>query len=175
MTDKTEEGRRYTVQEFYAMLYAMEHEAAERYDELADQMETHNNAAVAALFRELAGAERKHADRLRAQGQSVQAIRPRKLALSRALELPETTPLDRVHYLMTPAHALALALENEEQAARCFAAFAEVAPDAEVRALAADLAAEERRHVAFIRERLAKLPAPSADWDHDLDAQRFSE
>jgi rubrerythrin len=153
----------------------MEHEAAERYDELANQMETHNNAEVAALFRELAAVERKHADKLKAHGQSVQAIRPRDMNVSRAFEMPETTPLDRVHYLMTPAHALELALENEEQAARCFAAFADAAPDAEVRALAAEMAKDERRHAAFIRERLAKLPAPPADWDQDLDPPRFSE
>jgi rubrerythrin len=165
----------HTVQEFYALLYAMEHEAAERYDELANQMETHNNAEVAALFRELAAVERRHADKLKAHGQSVQAIRPRDMNVSRAFEMPETTPLDRVHYLMTPAHALELALENEEQAARCFAAFADAAPDAEVRALAAEMAKDERRHAAFIRERLAKLPAPPADWDQDLDPPRFSE
>ena len=166
---------RCTVQEFYALLYAMEHEAAERYEELADQMETHNNGPVAALFRELAAVERKHAMKLRAQGQSVQAIRPRDMLLTRGFELPETAPLDRVHYLMTPAHALALALENEEQASRCFDEMAASAPDAEVRKLAAEMGAEERRHAALIRAKLASLPEPPADWDHDLDPPRFSE
>lgn len=164
-----------TVQEFYALLYAMEHEAAERYEELASQMETHNNGAVAALFRELAAIERKHAAKLQTHGQSVQAIRPRDMHFSRGFELPETTPLDRVHYLMTPAHALALALENEEHAARCFDEMAAAAPDADVRALAAEMAAEERRHAAHIRARLVGCPEPPADWDHDLDAPRYSE
>jgi len=163
-----------TVQAFFAELFAMEYEAAERYEELASQMDTHNNIAVAALFRELAAIERKHAVRLQAHGQSVQAIRPRDMLLSRGFELPETAPLDRTHYLMTPAHALALALENEEQAARCFEEFAISAPDVEVRKLAAEMAAEERRHAALIRSRLAKLPEPPADWDHDLDPPRHS-
>lgn len=167
--------RRYSVQEFYALLYAMEHEAAERYEELANQMETHNNAPVASLFRELAAIERKHAVKLQSHGQSVQAIRPRDLLLGASFELPETAPLDRAHYLMTPAHALALALENEEQAARCFDALAAAAPDDEVRKLAADMAAEEHRHAALIRAKLAGLPEPSADWDQDLDPPRFSE
>jgi rubrerythrin len=166
---------RRTVQEFYALLYAMEHEAAERYEELANQMETHNNSAVAALFRELAAIERKHAVKLQAHGQSVQAIRPRDMMLSSGFELPETAPLDRVHYLMTPAHALALALESEEQAARCFDEMAASAPDDEVRKLATEMAAEERRHASLIRRRLADLPEPPADWDHDLDPPRFSE
>jgi rubrerythrin len=166
---------RHSVQEFYALLYAMEHEAAERYDELANQMETHNNAAVAAVFRELAAVERKHAKKLQAHGQSVQAIRPREMRFSPSFELPETTPLDRVHYLMTPAQALSLALENEEQAVRCFDEMAASAPDGDVRKLAAELAEEERRHAAFIRDRLADLPAPAADWDQDPDPPRFSE
>ncbi|HEY7610474.1 MAG TPA: ferritin family protein [Alphaproteobacteria bacterium] len=166
---------RHTVQEFYALLYAMEHEAAERYDELANQMETHNNAAVAALFRELAAVERKHAEKLQAHGQAVQAIRARDMRFRQGFELPETTPLDRVHYLMTPAHALELALENEEQAARCFDEMAASAPDDSVKKLAAEMAEEERRHAAFIRDRLAQLPQPPADWDQDLDPPRYSE
>jgi rubrerythrin len=165
----------HTVQAFYAFLFAMEHEAAERYEELASQMETHNNVAVAALFRELAEIERKHAKRLQAHGQSVQAIRARDMRFSEGFELPETTPLDRAHYLMTPSHALALALENEELAARCFEEMAASAPDAEVRALAAEMATEERRHAAFIRARMAGLPPPPADWDQDLDPPRYTE
>lgn len=164
-----------TVQAFYGLLYAMEQEAAERYDELANQMETHNNVAVAALFRELAEIERRHAKRLQAHGQSVQAIRPRNMRFSSGFELPETMPLDRAHYLMTPSHALALALENEQLAARCFDEMAASAPDAEVRALAAEMAAEERRHADFIRARMAGLPPPPADWDDDLDPPRYTE
>jgi rubrerythrin len=170
-----ESQARYTVQEFYALLYAMEHEAAERYEELASQMETHNNPAVAEIFRELAAAEAKHAKRLEAHGQSVHAIRTRDMRFRPGFELPETTPLDRAHYLMTPAHALQLALANEEQAARCFDEMAASAPDAEVRGLAAEMAEEERRHAEFIRGRLAKLPVPSTDWDDDLDPPRYSE
>ena len=170
-----ESRSRPTVQQFYALLYAMEFEAAERYDEPANQMETHNNAAVAAVFRELAAIERKHAKHLQAYGQSVQAIRPRDMQFSAGFEMPETTPLDRAHYLMTPAHALALALENEEQAARCFEEMAASAPDEEVRKLATDMAKEERRHADLLRDRLAALPPPAPDWDDDLDPPRYFE
>lgn len=164
-----------SIQAFYALLFAMEHEAAERYDELATQMETHNNLAVAALFRELAEIERRHAQRLQAHGQSVQAIRPRHMRFSSGFELPETMPLDRAHYLMTPSHALALALENEQLAARCFDEMAASAPDAEVRTLATEMAAEERRHADFIRARMAGLPPPPEGWDHDPDPPRYTE
>jgi hypothetical protein len=39
--------------ELLAHALAMETEAAERYEELADQMETHRKAGVAAIFRRL--------------------------------------------------------------------------------------------------------------------------
>jgi len=163
-----------SVQEFYSLLYAMEHEAAERYDALADQMETHNNPSTASLFRELAAAERGHARKLQDHSQPVQAVRPRAMSFTPGFEYPETFAFERAHYLMTPAHALALALEIEEQAARCFEEMAASAPDAEVRALAAGVAGEERGHAARIRSYLAELPEPAGDWDHDPDPPRHT-
>jgi rubrerythrin len=153
----------------------MECEAAERYAELADQMETHNNAAAAAVFRELADIERRHADRLAPHARPTPAVLPREAAASPAGERAETLPLERAHYLMTAEQALALALENEERAAADFDALAAAAPEGEVRRMAAELAAEERRHAAFIRARLARQAPPPADWDHDPDPPRFSE
>ena len=55
-----------TVEDLLSRAHAMEVEAAERYDEFAAQMELHSNLEVAALFRKLAGFERKHADSLAA-------------------------------------------------------------------------------------------------------------
>jgi hypothetical protein len=49
-----------TVPELLAHALAMETEAAERYGELADQMEMHRRTAVAAIFRRLESAEKKH-------------------------------------------------------------------------------------------------------------------
>ena len=45
---------------------AIELEAADRYGELADVMETHNNPEVAALFRRMQSIEGMHADAIRA-------------------------------------------------------------------------------------------------------------
>ena len=42
-----------TVEEFMAHAWAMEAEAAERYEELAEQMLAHHNGEVAALFTKL--------------------------------------------------------------------------------------------------------------------------
>jgi rubrerythrin len=43
----------YTLPEFLAHAIALEHEAAERYLELADMMEAHRNDPVSALFRDM--------------------------------------------------------------------------------------------------------------------------
>ena len=50
--------------ELMAYAYALEIEAAERYAEFADAMETHNNRAVEELFRKLARIEHKHAEQI---------------------------------------------------------------------------------------------------------------
>ena len=58
--ERKNDGAIRTVPELLAHALAMETEAAERYGELADQMETHRKAAVAAIFRRLEKAEKKH-------------------------------------------------------------------------------------------------------------------
>ena len=50
-----------TLAELMAMALEMESEAAQRYAEFADAMETHNNVEVAALFRKMANIETGHA------------------------------------------------------------------------------------------------------------------
>jgi rubrerythrin len=164
-----------SVQEFYALLYSIELEAAERYIELADQMEVHNNPAVATLFRELAEIEGRHADRMRTEGQGVQAIRPRDLMSSVGFEWPETMPFDTAHYLMTPAHALRAALANEQQTARCFEELAITAGDPAIRSLAAEVAREERHHVELLQRWVAQYPEPDPGWNEDPDPPRYSE
>ncbi len=56
-----------TVDEFMTYAWAMEVEAAERYAELAEQMNTHHNREVAELFAKLARIEGKHRDQIMAK------------------------------------------------------------------------------------------------------------
>ena len=60
----------YALPEFLAHAIALEHEAAERYLELADMMEAHRNDAVSALFRDMVHYSRLHHDSIveRARG-----------------------------------------------------------------------------------------------------------
>jgi len=149
---------------------AIEQEAAARYDELADMMEVHNNTAVATLFRRLATIERKHVDKVEATGAA--AATPRIAPLDYQWtdpEGPETSPYGGAHYLMEPYHALRLALHNEERGVAFFEAAAYLTPDAEVRRLAQEMAAEEHEHVHLVRAWLDKVPVPAVTWDEDLD------
>jgi rubrerythrin len=160
--------------DFIAAAIAMEQDAAQRYDELADAMETHNNREVAALFRRLAALESRHADELLAQrGWSSLPLVPRI-----AFEGPEgaeTAPMEAVHYLMTPWHALALALAAEERAVRFFGRLAEQANDEGVRAAALAMQAEEQEHVALVRDWMGRVEAPAEDWARDPDPPRYTD
>ena len=154
----------------------METEAAERYLEFAAQMELHGNLEVGALFRKLAAIERKHTDTLAGQlaARGVAAAGAPALGLVRQEGL-ETALGDTLHYLMTPYHALEIALENEM---RAFAFFEQLAGSdviEDIRLLAHDFAREEETHVALVREWLARTPKPADDWAHDPDEARMPD
>jgi rubrerythrin len=156
--------------EFMKRAYAMELEAAERYGEFADQMEVHNNREVAELFRKLGAIEARHAAQIREQmgWKSVPSDLP-AVRWERGREGPETASPGELHYLMQPYHALEIALANEERAARFFGAFARRGRPAALRAVAAEMAREEREHVRLVRDWLARVPAPEPGWDRDPD------
>ena len=156
---------------FIAQALAMEQEAAERYDELADQMEVHNNAEVAQLFRKMAEVERKHSARVLGKMPSKAAARPPITSG----EMPETIPTSEAHYLMPPYHALELALECELRAQDFFEQAERSTRDAKVRAAAREMAAEEREHVRLIKEWMRRVPKPEPGWDYDPDPPTYSE
>ncbi|MCC7215281.1 MAG: ferritin family protein [Burkholderiales bacterium] len=162
-----------TLTEFMAHALIMEVEAAQRYTELADAMETHNNREVAALFRKMATIEGKHAEQIMAEMGWREAPAPPGKQVWEGFEGPETTPADEIHYLMTPFHALELALAAEIRAERFFARLVEVATVETVRRAARELQAEEAEHVALIRAWMDKVDKPGQDWAHDPDPPRF--
>ena len=162
-----------TAADFKACAYALESEAAERYAELADQMEVHNNREVAALFRKMAEIEGKHVDRVLA-GKPRPAIAP-SMSTWLGREGAESVAMEDLHYLITPHHALTLALKSEQNSVAMFEALASQALDPTVRRLAAEMAVEEREHVELIKTWLAKHPEPDPDWHHDPDPPVFSE
>ncbi len=162
--------------EFMAQAWAMEAEAVQRYGELADAMEAHNNLEVAAMFRTMAQYEGKHADQLLAEmGWSEPPIMARSGFRWPSFEAPENVPFEDLHYLMQPWHALELALAAEQQAERFFGELARAATTPSVRRAALELQEEEREHVALVKAWMEKVGKPDRDWANDPDPPVHNE
>jgi rubrerythrin len=156
--------------------YAMELEAAERYAQFAEQLDTHNNREVAQLFRRLSQIEALHAQRILEEmaWPNIPALPP-AFAWEGGGEAPETAPFEALHYLMQPYHALEIALRCELQAVKYFDGVAAADVPQRVREAAKEMAADEREHVALIKEWMRKVPPPAPNWDEDPDPPRMSE
>jgi rubrerythrin len=165
-----------SVQDLIAHAVALEAEAEERYRDLADQMEAHNNTEVAALFRTLADYEGQHARRLGTQAKEMGAgEQPPWRHAWPDPESPESVAVLDVHYMMTAAHALRLALEAERRAHAFYRRIADGASDEGLRTAAQDMVAEEAQHIRLVEDMLAKYPEPESDWDYDPDPPIESE
>jgi len=162
-------------EDFMARAYTMELEAVERYAQFAEQMETFNNREVAELFRKLSHVESLHAKRILEEMNwpSMPAMPPAFAWESD--EAPETAPFDDMHYLMTPFHALEIALECEKRARDYFDGISKARVPERVLAAAREMADEEREHVRLIEEWMTRVPKPAADWDRDPDPPVVTE
>ena len=158
-----------TLDELLAHAHELEREAVERYEELADQMEVHNQPELAKLFHKMAAIEQQHVDKV----ESLAGSQPRPLApwdyQWQTPESPESVPVGQSHYRMNPHQALTLVLACEERAEAFFAELAESTSDPAVRETAVQFAAEEKQHAELLKEWLARYPEPKADWRQDLD------
>lgn len=165
-----------TLDELMAVALAIELDAVERYTEFADTLETHNNREVAALFRTMAGYEAKHVTQVML---TMGWKEPPPLARERfewpGFESPEAVPVDEVHYLMQPWHALQLALAAEQRAEAFFAELVRMAPNADLRRAAEEMRSEEAEHVALVRSWMNKVPRPAGDWAEDPDPPRHAD
>jgi rubrerythrin len=156
--------------DLFAAAYRIEADAVERYDLLADQMETHNNPELVAVFRDLSRAESIHRDEILrlAGGIDVIALAGERARWKRG-ESPEEAELGAAHYMMTPWHALQLALGGERRALAFFAAVAKTAHDPDVKKMAEELVEEEAEHVNLVHRLLRNYPAPTPGWSEDPD------
>ena len=156
--------------DFMAQAYTMETEASQRYTEFAEQMEVHNNLEVAQLFRKLAAIEGLHAKQILDEMGWPQMPEPVYALQWAGGEPPESAPVTELHYLMQPWHALELALNNEKRAEKFLAGIAKSPKTpAEVRKLAAEMAAEETEHVRLIKAWMKRVPKPDREWNRDPD------
>lgn len=156
--------------DLFAAAYQIEIDAVERYKLLADQMETCNNAELVAMFRDLARAEGLHAEEIRRlAGELDVGAHADRLGAWKTGESPEEVDLDAAHYLMTPWHALKMALAGEERALAFFERIVESTEDPKIKAMAGEFVSEETEHVELVHRLLRRYPAPADTWAMDLD------
>ncbi len=170
MTRATDASEISSLAHLFEVAYRIETDAVERYKLLADQMETHNNAELAAMFRDLARAEGLHAEEIRRLAGDIDlAAHAAGLGTWPGGDSPEQADLASAHYLMTPWHALQMALAGEERALAFYQTVVENADDPKVKALAEEFVNEETEHVELCHRLLRKHKAPPDSWAQDLD------
>jgi rubrerythrin len=159
-----------SLNDLLAVAYQIEINAVDRYNLLADQMETHNNPELVRIFRDLARAEGIHGEEIRRLAGDFDVVaHARAIANFQRGESPEEADLSSAHYLMTPWHALQLSLAGEKRALAYFTSIVEAAKDPKVKAMAAELVEEESEHVSLVHRLLLRYPKPKDDWADDLD------
>jgi hypothetical protein len=84
-------------------------------------------------------------------------------------ESPEQADMGSAHYLMTPWHALQLALGAEQRALAFYVSIAGTATDAKIKTLAEEFVEEEAEHVNLVHRLLRKYPKPGESWSEDPD------
>jgi rubrerythrin len=155
--------------DLFALAYRIEADAVERYGLLADQMETHNNPELVRIFRDLARAEGIHAEEIRRLAGDIDVVAHAARTGDWKGDSPEQADMSSAHYMMTPWHALQLALDGEKRALEFFTGVAETAKDAKVKEMAAEFVEEEAEHVNLVHRLLRRYPAPSVSWSDDPD------
>lgn len=159
-----------SIEDLLAYARIMERVSAQRYQELAEIMAMHNNREVSELFRRMSENEWLHVRRVdelsRELSVSDEAVSPGGGDRLRGAEIPQFADL---HYLSSPHHAVKLAQQYERDAHEFYLELAESASEAELRAAALRLAAEEATHVRELDRWLLRFPEPEPDWDRDLD------
>ncbi len=156
----------YTLPEFLAHAVALEHEAAERYLELADMMESYRNDEVSTLLRDMVRYSRLHHESIVARAQGIDLPKLRSWQY-RWRHPPEAGGEEAFDPALNAYSALRYARENEFRAQSFYSQAASEAGDGEVRRLAADFAAEEAEHVQALDDWLARTPRPSVPWQID--------
>jgi rubrerythrin len=150
--------------ELYAHAIAIEREAAKRYGQFAERMADEGREDLARIFDMLAGAEGEH---LAALERRTAGIELPRIAEGRYHWLddgaPESAAEELVFRLMSSRQALAIALRAEQRAQAFFEHVGWTASDPALRALAREMAAEEREHIALVARLLERSPEPALD------------
>ncbi len=136
-----------------AVANAIEEEAVRRYTLLAEMMERRGELATAAAFRVMLEEERRHVIAVERWAASLGEPVPAAKAFEWWLPADLSSSWDKISAstLLTPYRAFAMAVENEQRAFSFYAYLAAHAENAQVRAEAEKLGAEELQHAAMLR------------------------
>jgi rubrerythrin len=145
-----------TVEEFLAHAILLEKEAAERYGELADSMDSAGNREVAKLFRQLSEYSRMHmADATaRAGFRQIPDISAGNLGWS-DFENAETAAIWAADPMIGREQALDIALEAEMAGHAYYKSVLDTTTDPEIKAMAKEFVLEESEHVAELKKWIA--------------------
>jgi len=147
----------------------IEEEAAERYRELASQMELHHTPEAAEFFHFMVGNEETHRTQL--AGQRAARFGTAPVTVTRAMLWDVEAPdYDEVRASMTQRQALEVARRSEEKAYEFFVGALPFVTDPEVKQLLEELRDEEVEHKRLLDVQLAKLPA-----DPDVDLSDYED
>lgn len=136
---------------------SIEEEARERYSELSRLVGGRYPGDAADAFQAMAIAEARHERLLSERRAALFPGAPRRVRRE-ALEDVEAPDRGSPRVFMSPRQALEVALASEVKAQEFFAAARRHATDPVVRALFAELEAEEVTHQAFVAARMRGLP-----------------
>ena len=145
-----------SVEEFLAYTVNLELEAATRFGQLADAMESCGNREVGKLFRRLADYSRLHLAEARARSgfRDIPKMKPGDFAWP-GLESPETAAIWAADPLIGREQALETALEAEMAGFEYYKNIFDTTSDPEIKALAKEFVAEESVHVAELQKWIA--------------------
>jgi len=148
------------VEEFLAYAIQVERDAADRFSQLADAMDSAGNRSVGKLFRQLADYSRMHL----ADAQERAGFRNvPKLALDEFewpdIESPESAAIWAADPMIGTDDALETALAAELAGYEYYATVLATTTDPEIKALAEDFVAEESGHVAELQRWIAARAA----------------
>ncbi|MCP4076146.1 MAG: ferritin family protein [Gammaproteobacteria bacterium] len=161
---------------FLALAYLLEIESSDRYTELADNMQVHNDPEVEQLFRKLSEYSGKHASEIieHAEGMVLPNVASWDFEWQ-SPEGPETTAFEFVEYQITPVKVLQLALHNEIRGHDFYAHIAEQSPSEEIRKLATEFTDEESEHVELLKNWIAEMEQNKGNTRDDMDPPNMPE
>ena len=164
---KTVDYAKLTLQDALDLAILIEDEAKERYEEFADQMETHHTGEAAQFYRFMAQNEAKHGRDLTERRKSLFGGAPSRMDRSMLWEV-EAPGYEQAHAFMSPRAALMVALESGQKAWAFFNGILATISDPAVKRLFEELREEEVEHKELVQKELDKLPP-----DSGLDPEDF--